>query len=218
LWFQFTADVLEALVNMADVFAELWPTDNTPRILLRILVHYNFGSGVRSSEGEKCKVVSEFCDNVLRDNALRALAKDPPLSYRQAKERWVDVTEQYTSNLFGSRDNRQDARQSSGGARGNGGQSSTANSGIGFGRGAAQQGGAARGRGGIQSRNRNARIIIGGKSYPVCFDYNRAGCNRKQAGCGCEDAKGSVFAHVCNYYNYNSAKFCLAAHARVNNH
>jgi uncharacterized membrane protein YgcG len=137
-WFQFTAEVLEALVNMADVFAELWPTDSTPRILLRILVHYNFGSGVKSNEGEKCKVVSEFCDNVLRENALRALAKDPPLSYRQAKERWVDVTEQYTSSLFGFRDNRQDSRQT-GGGRGNGGPSSSnSNSGGGFGRGAAQ--------------------------------------------------------------------------------
>jgi hypothetical protein len=216
--FQYTAEVLEALVNMADVFAELWPTDNTPRILLRILIHYNFGSGVRSSEGEKCKVVSEFCDNVLRENALRALAKDPPLSYRQAKERWVDVTEQYTSNLFGLRDSRQDYRQS-GSGRGNGGPSSAnSSSGGGFGRGAAQQAGAARGRGGIQSRNRNARIVIGGKSYPVCFDYNRASCNRKQSGCGCEDTKGSVFAHACNYYNYNSSKFCLASHTRVGNH
>jgi hypothetical protein len=218
---QFTADLLEAWVNMADVFAELWPTDSTPRILLRILVHYNFGSGVRSNEAEKCRVVSEFCDTVLRENALRALAKDPPLSYRQAKERWVDVTEQYTSNLFGFRDNRQDARQFGATAQPGAGRGSAGggnNNLPTFGRGAAQQGGAGRGRGGIQSRNRNARIVISGKSYPVCFDFNRASCNRKQSGCGCEDAKGSVFAHACNYYNYNNSKFCLAAHTRVGNH
>jgi hypothetical protein len=221
--FQFTSDVLEALVNMADVFAELWPTDNTPRILLRILVHYNFGSGVKSNEGERCKIVSEFCDTVLRENAIRALAKDPPLSFRQAKERWVDVTEQYTSSLFSFRDGRQDSRQSgnnnqAGGGRGSGNNGNSGSSG--FGRGAAQQGGTGfgRGRGGVQSRNRNARIVVGGKSYPVCFDYNRASCNRKQAGCGCEDVKGNIFAHACNYYNYTSAKFCLAAHTRVGNH
>jgi hypothetical protein len=48
--FQLVADAMEAMVNMADVFSELWPMDNTPRVLLRILVHYKFAAGIRDSE------------------------------------------------------------------------------------------------------------------------------------------------------------------------
>jgi hypothetical protein len=220
---------MEALVNMADVFAELWPLDNTARILMRILIHYNFAAGIRSGEADRAKIAVEFCDTVLRDNASRALVQDTPLSFRQAKERWMDVTERYTSNLFGARTGGGggNIRQQGGGGGqpgrsfGGGGGAAFAggSAGGGVGGGAAVSGGGGGGnRAGFQNRNRNARYFVGGKSYPVCFDFNRASCNRKPAGCGCEDVKGSVFAHVCNYYNFTTSKFCLAAHTRVGNH
>jgi hypothetical protein len=221
--FQAILDVTEALVNLGDVLGELWPLDNTARILLRILVHYNYGASVRSSEADRCKISVEFCDAVLRENAIRALVKDPPLSFRQAKERWTDVTERYTSNVFAVRNQAAGGvgRQTGGGGHfGGGGQSGGGgNNGRGFGGGAAA-GGNVNGssRAGFQNRNRNARLFVGGKSFPVCFDYNRASCNRKPAGCGCEDAKGVVFAHACNYWNFTTSKFCLASHTRVGNH
>jgi hypothetical protein len=210
-------------VNLSDVLAELWPTDDTARILLRLLVHYNFAAGVRSAEVDRCRIVTEFCDTVLRDNAIRALARDPPLSFRQAKERWGDVTERYAGNIFGGGGGgaRQDLRQASGGAGAAGGGQQRGGGfggGAGFGRGGGAAGGGVGGRGGLQRGNRNARLVVGGKSFPVCFDYNRASCNRKLSGCGCEDAKGSIFAHACNYYNFSAAKFCLAKHTRVGNH
>jgi hypothetical protein len=222
-------DILEALVNMADVLAELWPTDNTARILLRILVHYNFGAGVRNSEADRCRIVTEFCDTVLRDNAIRALVKDPPLSFRQAKERWCDVTERYAGSVSGG-GARQDFRAAAGGGAVGSGQARGGFVGGGFGRGGAVGGGGGAGSGavgggnngggraGFQNRNRNARVVIGGKSFPVCFDFNRASCNRKPSGCGCEDVKGNIFAHVCNYYNFSASKFCLARHTRLGNH
>jgi hypothetical protein len=216
---------MEALLNLADVFAELWPFDDTPRILHRILVHYNFAAGIRSGEAERCRIAVEFCDTVLRDNAIRALVKDTPLSYRQAKERWLDVTERYTTNVFVARGN------TAGGGGGAHRQQNSAGgvaaarpaAGSGFGFGAAGSAGSATAagagtRGGFQRGSRNARFFFGGKSYPVCFDFNRASCNRKPGGCGCEDAKGSIFAHVCNYYNFTTSKFCLANHTRVGNH
>jgi hypothetical protein len=227
-FFQAILEVTEALVNMGDVLGELWPLDNTARILLRILVHYNYGASVRSSEADRCKISVEFCDTVLRENAIRALVKDPPLSFRQAKERWADVTERYASNVFAARGQvtANNGRQAGGGGQfgggqfGSGGQAGGSGQNVrGFGGGAAAGGGGnGGGRAGFQNRNRNARVFVGGKSYPVCFDYNRASCNRKPAGCGCEDAKGVVFAHACNYWNFTTAKFCLASHTRVGNH
>jgi hypothetical protein len=91
--FQLIADVMEALVNLADVLAELWPLDNTARVLMRIGVHYKFAVNIR--EGDRCKIITEFCDSVLRENASRAVGRLPPLSFRQAKERWADVAERY---------------------------------------------------------------------------------------------------------------------------
>jgi hypothetical protein len=141
---------------------------------------------------------------VLRENASRAISKDPPLSFRQAKERWGDVAEKYGPAFGGSRQQQQQRNQGRG---------------IGTltGSGAAAAGPAAA-KGGALARSRQARYLLAGRSYAVCFDFNRGACNRKVAGCGCEDSKGVVFAHVCNYYFTAAAKHCLAQHSRVGNH
>jgi hypothetical protein len=195
-------EVTEALLNMADVFAELWPADDTPRILLRILVHYRFAAGIRDSEGEKCRLMAEFCDLVLRENASRAVMRDAPLSFRQAKERWSDVVERYGGGMGGRQ--RGDGGKAAGGQGGGGGG----------GGGSGLQGG----KGGVLVRNRSARLLVGGRSFAVCFDYNRSACNRKASGCGCEDSKGVVFAHVCNFWLAGQGRHCLARHPRVGNH
>jgi hypothetical protein len=191
---QVAMDVTEALLNMADVFAELWPVDDTPRILLRILVHYRFAGGIRDSEAERCKIMLEFCDMILRENASRAVMRDAPLSFRQAKERWGDVVERYGSGGGGKP--RGDGRQA--GAVGAVGQPAA--------------------KGGAMARSRGARLMFGGRTYAVCFDYNRGSCNRRASGCVCEDAKGVVFAHACNFWFAGVGKHCLASHPRVGNH
>jgi hypothetical protein len=177
---------------------ELWPQDDTPRILMRILIHCKFAAGVRDSEAERCRIMVEFCDAVLRDNASRAISRDPPLSFRQAKEQWGDVAERYGRSQHVKPARLDGGRGGSAGASGGGGQ-------------AAAKGGAA-------ARNRSARYLLAGRSYAVCFDYNRGNCNRKPAGCGCEDSKGVIFAHVCNFWVNGAAKHCLAAHSRTGNH
>jgi hypothetical protein len=192
-------DVMEALVNMADVMAELWPMDDTPRILMRIVIHYKFAGGVRDGEADRCRIMAEFCDNVLRENASRAISRDPPLSFRQAKERWSDVVEKYGPVQHGKvakGDGR--AGNSGGGGQAAGGQQGA--------------------KGGAMVRGRAARYLLAGRSYAVCFDFNRGTCHRKPAGCGCEDAKGVVFAHVCNFWINAASRHCLAAHSRTGNH
>ena len=76
-------EVQEALLNFQEVYAKLWQLDETPRILQRILLHYNYGGTCKLTEQDRCRMVIEFCDTVLRENANRAVVKKTPLSFRQ---------------------------------------------------------------------------------------------------------------------------------------
>jgi hypothetical protein len=154
--------VLEALVNMADVLADLWPLDDTARILLRILVHYKFAALVRDNEGERCKIITEFCDSVLRENASRAVGREPPFSFRQAKERWGDVVERY-----GHAGGRQARQEGSGHQSGGGGGNA---------------GGAGQGKGGAMVRNRGARFNVGSKQFALISTRTGATGRRQAAG------------------------------------
>jgi hypothetical protein len=194
---QLVADVMEALVNMGDVLAELWPLDNTARVLTRILVHYKFAAGIRDGEADRCKIIAEFCDGVLRENASRAVGRQPPLSFRQVKERWGDVAERYGT---------------AGGGRGGRGDGKSQQASGGGGGGTSQQR-----SGGMLAKSRSARFQFNGKQYGVCFEYNRNNCNRKQSGCGCEE-RNVMYAHVCNYFINSQNRHCLAQHPRLGNH
>jgi len=197
-----TLDIQEAIQNYGDVMGELWPLDNTPRILNRVLINYGYGASLKGADTVKCRLILDFCDTVLRENASRAIALEPPLSYREAKERWADITERLpapsSSNSYTA-----------------GGGNGTAQ--RGFNR--AGRGGANNGRAGGQLMNRGARFSAGGLSYPVCFAYNRpSGCPNPAPGVGCDDKRGGFFAHVCNFYDRGTNKYCLSAHPRHSNH
>jgi len=205
-------DIREALLNLADVLAELWPYDNTARVLQRVLHTYNYGAALNCSEAEKVKTMVEFCDTILRENACKAVEQETPLSYREAKERWNDITERVATNPTGQQQQ----------------QAATTTAGAGFrgGRGG-QQRGAPRGgpaaatstfRAGAAARGRGARFQQGANNYPVCFNYNRGNCGRAPKGCGCDDGRGGVFAHVCNQFDVATNRFCLQLHPRVGNH
>jgi len=205
------ADVREALLNLADITAELWPYDDTPRILQRILHNYNFGAAFRCSEQEKVKVMVEFCDGILRENACRAVEKEPPLSFREAKERWVDTTERLSLGgvQLGGQHNQHNLPPP---VKGNRGGTAAGLSRGGFG------GGGQLPRGGTAIRGRSARFMSGGVSFAVCFAYNRGQCSRPTKGCGCEDGRGGIFAHACNYFDNTTSKYCLQNHPRDGNH
>jgi len=198
------ADIREALLNLADITAELWPYDDTPRILQRILHNYNFGATWRCSEQERTKLMVEFCDGVLRENACRAVEREPPLSFREAKERWADIAERVGA---GGQQYHQVAAGKASRGGGNGGVQ----------RGGSNSGGGQL-RAGAAARGRTARFVSGGASYAVCFSYNRGNCSRPAKSCGCDDGRGGVFAHVCNYFDVATNKYCLQNHPRDGNH
>ena len=204
-------DIHEALLNFGDIYAHLWPEDDTPRILMRVLIHFNYGAVVRGSEADRCKLILDFCDSVLRDNACRALVKDPPLSFRRTKEKWGDLADRQSAAVsrYQGSNQGQDGRNQS--------NKSNAASGAASNRGGP---GAQGGRNGNQFKGKVARLTVGGASFAVCFDYNKiSGCTRRQAkGCGCDDGKGGVFAHACNFLDTSTGKWCLAIHPRHSNH
>jgi len=187
-----SVELMESLVNMADVFAELWPLDPTPRILMRVVLHHNFAAAARTAEPDRMKLVLDFCDSVLRENASRAVELDPPLTFREAKERWAELAERGggggQANQGRRRDNPSD------------------------GRGPTNQ------RGGAAAKSKVCRLVSGGQSLPVCFLFNRNTCKRTAKGAGCDDGRGGSFAHVCNYWDSSANKFCLAPHPREGNH
>jgi hypothetical protein len=142
--------------------------------------------------------VADFIDKVLRENASRASAKEPPLSYREAKERWADTLEKRAG--YGARPG--------GPARDgfNKGQRNNNNNG-----GAA----ANKPRGGGMAKGRDAKTAAG---EPVCYHFNRrSGCGRPKKGAGCDDGRGGVYVHVCNQETA-PGKYCLGAHARAAAH
>jgi hypothetical protein len=98
------------------------------------------------------RLVADFIDKVLRENASRASAKEPPLSYREAKERWADTLEKRAG--YGARPG--------GPARDgfNKGQRNNNNNG-----GAA----ANKPRGGGMAKGRDAKTAAG---EPVCYHFN----------------------------------------------
>ena len=143
-------------------------------------------------------------DKVLRENASRASAKDPPLTYREAKERWNEVLEKRAG--YGAR---QPAPARDGGGHSNRGGAGNRGDG-------ARGGGRGRGSASVGlSRGTGARTAAG---EPVCFHFNRqVGCSRPKKGSGCDDGRGGQYAHVCNH-EPSPGKFCLGPHPRVGNH
>ena len=86
--------VQKALRNFSDVYRKLWPLDNTPGWLERVLIHYDYGSKLGEDMKERIRLVEEFCDHVMRENSGWALREKLQLSFRQAKERWKDCVEE----------------------------------------------------------------------------------------------------------------------------
>jgi len=139
-------------------------------------------------------------DKVLRENASRASAKEPPLTYREAKERWTDTLEKRAG--FGARPRDGFLRDGSSGNNNNSNNNRNT------------QPSAKRTRPNNAAKGRDAKTAAG---EPVCYHFNRrSGCGRPKKGNGCDDGRGGVYVHVCNY-EVSAGKFCLNQHPRVGN-
>jgi len=212
-----TADIQWALLNLAEVFAQLWPYDGSVRVIQRVLIRYDWAAGYGSSEKDRCRIMEEFTDKVMCENANRAARSSPPLSFEQVKNRWRDAVERepqarHSSNTEGSSSFRgkQDTSQPQSGRGGRGG-------GI-TGRGGF--GGPRPTRGGWQAKTAVAEF----QGNQVCYHFNmrppagkNTACNRPAAPGGCDNGRGGIYAHVCNFHTGNGV-FCLQQHARHNNH
>jgi hypothetical protein len=201
-----------ALANMAEVLAAVWPQDPSARILNRVMLMYEFGAAYEHNEKERCKLLEDFCDLVLRENARRAVTGGAPLSFQQAKERWRDLLELKKTTQHGKRGE----QSGSGGGRGD--RRGTAGRGGGNSLAAGQAGMQAAGQGGKSGVfARSTTIKFNGDL--VCFHYNNAGrgCGRQARGGGCDNGRGGVYAHVCNH-DYGNGSYCFAKHPRISNH
>jgi hypothetical protein len=209
-----------AIANLADVFAALWPLDPTPRVLNRLCITYEFAAAYAAAEKDRCSILEEVCDTVLRENARRAVTVGTPLSFQQAKERWRDITE-LKKNAGG----RVGAATAAGGSQQNAGNSQQRQAGAGgaaavtAGSGRPAQfarppGGASGGRVGL-GRGANAKF----NNELVCFHYNNAGrgCSRPAKGNGCDNGRGGAYVHVCNF-ELGNGTYCFARHPRHANH
>jgi hypothetical protein len=150
--------------------------------------------------------VTEFVDNFLRENARRAVTRDPPLSAKEAKDRWTEAVSKKAA--FYPKSFRPDYRQEvkRGGGRGGGASGGVSSRG---GRGAKN---GTQTRGGSQWKGKGAMY----QGHRVCYQYNKpVGCSRPKKGTGCDNGNGGEFAHVCNQETGKDT-YCLGQHARHN--
>ncbi len=138
--------------------------------------------------------MTEFVDAILRETASRAVAREPPLSCREMRERWADLMEkrnafQLRAGGGGKQDGHKPAARG-GGARGRGGGPAA--------------------RSGPAPQSRGAKF----QGHNVCYHFNRpSGCKRPPKGTGCENGNNGEYAHVCNFEKAPGV-YCLQAHSR----
>jgi hypothetical protein len=144
------------------------------------------------------RIVTEFVDNILRETASRAVARETPLSYREMRDRWTDMLDKrnaFQQRMGGKHDNsgRQDGHKPA--ARGGGSKG---------------RGGGPASRSGPAPQSRGAKF----QGHNVCYHFNRpSGCKRPLRGTGCENGNNGEYAHVCNFEKA-PGDYCLKAHSR----
>jgi len=130
-------------------------------------------------------------DSILRETASKAVAREPPLSLREMRERWNDLVEKRNAfqlrsgGRFDNSSGKQDGGRQvtrGGGARGRGGSAAT--------------------RSGPAPQSRGAKY----QGHNVCYHFNRpSGCKRPVKGTGCDNGNNGEYAHVCNFRQASTA-------------
>ena len=208
----------EAILNYMVLLNALWPMDYAGAVIMRVLVEANWGVAAGGNEKMRVALVRKFFDETVRDNSGRVVRDEVPLSYEEAKAKWIRVMESVLPgmSLLGA------TAVALTGAKGKQGpgqqlqQQQPKRGGAGGGRGGSR-GGRGGGAGSSAASQRSGAVASG---LPVCFQFNLAtGCTRDVAGPNaCKDAKGMHFAHACNWLDRQTNKFCLQLHSRCGNH
>ena len=200
--------IQEAVLNFATVQHAIWPADYSGLVILRVLVEARWGEIAGEDDKKRMMLVKKFFGDTVRENAGRAVRKEPPLDYEQTKAKWNRAVETVLPlySTFGG----MMVVTGQAGPRGpNKAQGSKPAGGGGFVKTGKQGGG-----GGL---NTPPAVF---NSVPVCYGFNSSmGCSRPKHGQNsCKDQKGAVFAHVCNWWDAKAKKHCMMQHAGVANH
>ncbi len=94
-WLDMTsvAQLEEALDNLVRLWGSMWPGDYGPSNLRGVVTkHRSFNHTFDHQETRK-KVLEDFVNRILVDNAVRAGQKLPPLSYKEVDDRAKDLIE-----------------------------------------------------------------------------------------------------------------------------
>jgi len=133
--------------------------------------------------------MTRFFDAVVQENAGRAVRRQPPLDYDQAKKKWDRmVTASFPRTVPGSMVAMVAERTAKEAAR----------------------------KSGNQPQQTPPRPLF--KGGLVCYAFNQpAGCGRVASSIGCKDGAvgGKEFHHVCTFYNRKTSKYCYAAHSKA---
>jgi len=198
----------------------LHTADLSGSIILMVLTEAGWGEAVADTEKLKISIVEKFFDSCTKENAHRAVHREPPMDYEKTKARWVKAVSAVCPQFGLAAVGQQIAAMSSGGRshRQSGGNGIVGRSGGGGGGGGAG-GNAAAGKqrtGGFESRP-PARF----QGLAVCYGFNnKEGCKRLAPGSAapkCQDGN-TAFAHVCNFFLHDKKAYCMQSHPRIGNH
>jgi len=202
------------VIYYATIQRYLHPLDMGGMTIPIVLTEAGWAEAAGESEKQRVVAVKKFFEEAVKENCNRAARREPPMSYEQAKARWV----RFITNLYPQLSMAAASHQAAamGGQKSSGGGSGAGRSG------GANSSGTSSGRSGQTSQRPGQKQYTPARhmGMPVCFGYNSpAGCRRQggTAAATCTDGK-THFAHVCNYFDRTKNAHCLAQHPRVNNH
>ena len=185
----------EALITYACCLHPLYPTDPTGLILFRVLITYKWLMYV--AEGSRAKIIIAFIQDVLRQNASRAVNKEVVLSF---DEQMKVMKALLTVNGIRPDIPIGDIKSATAAA---------APAGRSVDR--------SRPKGRSMDKRQAAFKTKAGTTIGVCFGFNDSGsrpCTNPPFGDGCKRPDGQIFAHVCNVYLPAQDKHCLGKHPR----
>jgi hypothetical protein len=181
-----------AIFNFVAVLHSLHPVDYSGMVILRVLMEAAWAENL-GGEKQRVTVMKRFFEEIVRDNSGRAVRKEPPLDYEQARAKWIRVVAsccpQVNSFQYGQL-GQPVAVAAAAGGRAEGAAAKVDAAGKGQGNGG--KGGGS----GAGFQRAPARF----NGVPVCFQYNsKEGCKRKAHGSMACVVGSNVYAHVCNW-------------------
>ena len=209
--------IQEAFGNYQGLIQQMFPYDHTPVTIYRVLVKFHWCKMVIIIK-KRIAVICCFFEDVMKDNANRAVNDLEPLDYTGVENMLVnriqkagvpatiplmiDAEPQDEKPQNNSGGNTSGYRGRGGGRGGRGGR------GRGRGRGRG-------GRGGNNGGDKKKFATAKAEGLRTCFDYNnKAKCENKSVGNNkCEAEDGEWFIHKCNVYIDEKDTHCLMNHS-----